>query len=207
MNALVIVDVQTDFFPGGPLPVKTAPEILPALKKLLKLPFDLVVASKDWHPIDHVSFAKTHGKNEGERVLIKGLEQILWPVHCVQNTPGADFYPGWDTKKIGKVFYKGSDKWIDSYSAFFDNNHEKSTGLADHLQEHKIDTIYVSGLCTDYCVRATVLDACKLGLKTYVVQDACAGVDPEDSQKALDEMVSAGAYLTTSNALNIKNKK
>lgn len=203
MTALIIVDVQNDFFPGGALPVKTAPEILPVLTKLLDHPFNLIVATKDWHPADHASFAAVHGKMPGERVMFKDVEQILWPIHCVQGSSGADFYPGWETKKIKKVFHKGTDKMIDSYSTFFDNRHEKDTGLAAYLQAHKIHTVYIVGLATDYCVKYSTLDALKLGFITYVITDGCRGVDiqPDDSQKALKEVERAGAHLIHSNDL------
>lgn len=200
MSALIIVDMQNDFFPGGALPVEKAPEILPVLNKLLEHLFDLIVATKDWHPPDHASFAAVHGKTPGEHIMLQGLEQILWPVHCVQGTPGAEFYPGWDIKKVRKVFHKGTDSQIDSYSTFFDNRHEKATGLADYLKAHQVHSVYIAGVATDYCVKYSALDALKLGFRTYVIVDACRGVDiqPEDSSKALKEMEQAGALLITS---------
>lgn len=205
MNALILIDLQNDFFPGGALPVETAPEILPALTDLLQKPFELVIATKDWHPADHMCFAKNHGKKPGEIVLIENIEQILWPVHCVQGTLGADFFSGWDTKKIKKIVQKGTDKWIDSYSAFFDNGQKKSTGLADFLRAHHVDSVYIAGLATDYCVKYSVLDALKLGFKTYVVTDACRGINlkAEDSQQALNDMQKAGAILVTSKQIAI----
>src|ERR1700690_4382891 len=118
MDALLLVDIQNDFLPGGALAVKEGDKIIPIINRLLAHSFDLVVATKDWHPKDHGSFAVNHGKQPGEKVMLKGLEQILWPVHCVQGTPGSEFCSKWDTSRVEKIFYKGTDKFIDSYSAF-----------------------------------------------------------------------------------------
>lgn len=199
MKALILVDLQNDFLPGGALPVKDGHKVIPMANRLLNLPFDLKLATKDWHPADHGSFAATHGKKPGEVIQLGGIKQILWPVHCVQNTKGADFAQELDRKKIDKVFLKGTDKLIDSYSTFFDNDHHKSTGLDKYLKEKNVDTVFIAGLATDYCVLYSVLDACKLGLKTHVIADACRGIDlnPGDVQKALDAMQSAGARIIT----------
>ncbi len=198
MKALLIIDVQNDFFPGGTLPVATAPEILPALNYLLSCPFDFIIATKDWHPSNHTSFAVNHNKIPGEiATLDDGIEQIMWPEHCVQETLGAEFAPGWKTEKVQKIFYKGTDRNVDSYSAFFDHRRDKATGLEEYLREHQVDTLYVVGLATDYCVLYSVLDALTLGFKAYVVADACRGVDlaPDDSAAALQKMKQAGAVI------------
>lgn len=200
MKALIIVDLQNDFLPGGALAVKEGDAIIPTIDKLLHCPFDLKVATKDWHPVDHGSFAPVHGKNPGEHVTLRGIDQILWPVHCVQGTPGADFANGWDDRQVQKIIYKGTEKDIDSYSTFFDNGHLRATGLFDLLKERHIDDVYVAGLATDYCVKYSVLDAIKLGFNVFVIEDACRGVnlEPDDSRKALDDMRAVGAHIVNS---------
>lgn len=203
-NALLLVDIQNDFLPGGSLAVKDGNEILPVINNLLKLPFDTIVATKDWHPANHGSFAVNHsGKEIGDQVMLNGLEQILWPVHCVQETSGSEFHPSWNSHLVHKVIYKGTDPKIDSYSTFFDNGHFKSTGLEQYFKEKKVDTVYIAGLATDYCVKFSVLDALKVGLKVYVIVDACRGVNlhPTDSEKAIEEMQKAGARIIHSEDL------
>lgn len=196
-RALLLVDLQNDFFPGGKLAVKNGDKILPAIQKLLKQPFDLIVATKDWHPPNHFSFASTHKRQPGESIEVEGYRQHLWPVHCVQESKGAEFAPGWDTTKPSRIFYKGVDPHIDSYSAFFDNLHKRSTGLSEYLLEHKVAEIYIAGLATDYCVKFTALDALSLGFTVYVVKEGCAAVNLAlgDESLALQEMEKAGARL------------
>lgn len=198
-KALIIVDLQNDFLPGGALAVSRGGEIIPIINQLLEQPFDLKVASKDWHPSDHHSFAKTHHKQVGEMLH----DQILWPVHCVQGSFGAAFAEGWHSHKIEKTFYKGVDKRTDSYSTFFDNHHERSTGLHEYLTNHNIEEVYIAGLATDYCVMYSALDASELGYKTFVILDACKPVnlDPQDEQKAIERMRKAGVHLILSKDL------
>lgn len=201
MKALILVDLQNDFFPGGALAVNQAFEILPVINQLLHAKFDLIVATKDWHPRDHGSFAPNYGKKPGERIVLAGLEQILWPIHCVQGTHGSEFVQGWDVSKVDKVVYKGTDKDVDSYSTFFDNGHRKSTGLYDYLRSKQITDLYLAGLATDYCVKYSMLDAAKLGFDNiYVIADACRGVNlqPEDSELALKQMQEVGARIIQS---------
>jgi nicotinamidase/pyrazinamidase len=196
-KALLLVDLQNDFFPGGALPVKEGDAILPVINKLLEKDWELVIASVDWHPVNHGSFATTHGKKEGDVITLEGLKQTLWPVHCVQNTPGAQFAPGWETNKIDTIFYKGTDQNIDSYSTFFDNGHRKSTGLEQYLKKNSVTDIYLVGLATDYCVKYSALDAKKLGFNTFVILDGCRGIDlkPNDVENAIDEMKAVGVDL------------
>lgn len=203
MKAFILVDLQIDFLPGGALPVKEGDQIIPIVNRILQYPFELTVASKDWHPIDHQSFAINHSKQPGDIVVLNGMEQILWPIHCVQGTHGADFAPGLDPSKIKKVFHKGIDKNIDSYSTFFDNGHQRATGLHHYLHQHHITDVYIAGLATDYCVLYSVKDACHLGFHTYVIADACRGVNlrPEDSARAFQEMEQAGAQIISSQSL------
>lgn len=202
-KALILVDLQNDFLPNGSMAVKNSDEILPVINQLTSLPFDLIIATKDWHPKDHSSFAATHHKKPREKIMLEGIEQILWPIHCVQETKGAEFSPHLNAKKISKIFYKGTDKAIDSYSTFYDNKHRKSTGLADFLNVQKIQELYFAGLTTEYCVKYSVLDALDLGFNTYVITDACRGIDinENDSENAYNEMKHAGAFLSTAKDL------
>jgi nicotinamidase/pyrazinamidase len=203
MNALIIVDLQNDFLPGGALAVPHGDEVVPVANELQQK-FELVLATKDWHPPDHGSFAANHpGKKPGDRIILDGIEQILWPVHCVQNTYGAEFAPSVDTSRIAHVFHKGIDPRIDSYSTFFDNAHRRHTGLSHYLEKHAINDVYLMGLALDYCVKYSTLDARQLGLNTHVIVDGCRGIElePGDIGRALDEMKRAGAVLLKSSDL------
>ena len=198
-KALLVIDVQNDFCPGGSLPVAGGFDIVPVINELQPL-FDVVIATKDWHPTNHSSFAVNHGKQPGEVILLDGLQQILWPAHCVQGSAGAEFVRGLDTEVIEKVFNKGIDPAIDSYSGFFDNGHKRATGLGDYLKQRRVTDVSVVGLATDYCVKWTALDAQQLGLKTSVVLNACRGVNlkPGDVDRAIDEMKQAGIAMIES---------
>ncbi|PYL08699.1 MAG: bifunctional nicotinamidase/pyrazinamidase [Verrucomicrobia bacterium] len=203
MNALIIVDLQNDFLPGGALPVPRGDEVIPVANKLQQR-FELVLTTQDWHPPEHGSFAANHpGKKPGDRIMLDGIEQILWPVHCVQNTHGAEFATSFDTSRIAHVFHKGVERNIDSYSTFFDNAHRRDTGLADYLKERSIKDIYLMGLALDYCVKYSTLDARQLGLNTHVIVDGCRGIELErgDIHRALDEMRDVGAVLLRSGDL------
>lgn len=208
MNALVIVDLQNDFLLGGALPVPHGDEVIPLANELQQR-FDLVLATQDWHPPDHGSFAPNHpGKKPGDRIILDGIEQILWPVHCVQNTHGAEFAPSFDTSRIARVFHKGIDPRIDSYSTFFDNAHRRSTGLGEYLKERSVKNVYLLGLALDYCVNYSALDARQVGFNTYVIVDACRGIglEPGDLDHALDEMKRAGTILLESGALSLSGE-
>ncbi len=203
MRALVLVDLQYDFMPGGALAVTDGDQTVAVARRLMPL-FELVLASQDWHPQDHGSFVTQHAdKKVGELVDLNGREQIVWPVHCVQGTPGAALHRDLDASRIDQVFFKGTDAGIDSYSAFFDNGHLKSTGLGDFLRKKAVDAVYLMGLATDYCVKYSALDSRKLGFDTYVIQDGCRGVElnPGDVQAALQEMKKAGVTLIASTDL------
>lgn len=203
MKALIIVDLQNDFLPGGALPVPHGDEVIPLANELQRR-FDLVVATQDWHPPDHGSFAANHkGKKPGDRIILDGIEQILWPVHCVQHTHGAEFAAAFDTTRISHVFHKGIEPLIDSYSTFFDNAHRRHTGLAHYLEQRSIKDIYLLGLALDYCVKYSALDARQLGLNTHVILDGCRGIDLEsgDIDCALDEMNRAGTRILKSTNL------
>lgn len=198
MKALLLVDLQNDFLPGGALPVLHGDEIIPIIQEIIHYPFDLIVATKDWHPSNHGSFANNHvDKKIGEHINLVGIDQVLWPAHCVQGTWGSEFAPGWESTEIDRVFYKGTDPNIDSYSIFYDNSERRTTGLENYLREKSIKEVYVAGLATDYCVKYSVLDAIRLGFQPYVIVDACRGInlDENDTHKALQVMQMAGAVL------------
>ncbi|EDY20778.1 Nicotinamidase [Chthoniobacter flavus Ellin428] len=200
MNCLVLVDIQNDFVPGGALAVPQGDRIVPIVNRLLPS-FDLVVATQDWHPITHGSFAVNHsGHQPGDRIDLHGLPQILWPTHCVQGTPGAEFVPGLDPERCNQIFVKGMDPTVDSYSGFYDNGRRQATGLGDYLQGKGVTDVYVAGLATDYCVKFTVLDALQLGFNTYLIEDACRGVNLQagDVTHAVQDMRAAGAQVITS---------
>jgi len=200
LRALILVDLQNDFVPGGALPVPDGHAVIPLANRLARS-LELVVATQDWHPLGHKSFAASHpGRKPGEVIDLNGLEQVLWPVHCVAGTPGAELVAGLDSRKIDEVFRKGTDPEIDSYSGFFDNGHRRATGLHEYLRAKGVTDVYILGLATDYCVKFTALDASRLGYGTFVVEDACRGVDlrPGDVARALTEMREAGVKIVRS---------
>ena len=174
--------------------------IIPVVNRLqAKLP--LVVATQDWHPANHGSFAANHsGKNVFEQIDLNGLPQTLWPVHCVQGTPGAELAIGLQRERIAKIFPKGTDAGIDSYSGLNDNGHRKSTGLGEWLKAKGVAEVFVCGLATDYCVKFTALDAAQLGFKTHFIEDASRGVNlqPNDVKNAIAEMSRAGIAVVQS---------
>jgi nicotinamidase/pyrazinamidase len=203
MNALILVDLQNDFCPGGALPVPEGDTVIP-LANSLQSRFPLVVATQDWHPRDHGSFAAQHpGRQPGQVIDLNGLPQVLWPVHCVQNTRGAEFHPNLDRSRIERVFHKGTDPAIDSYSGFFDNGHRKATGLGDYLKHKGVTDVFVLGLATDYCVKFTALDARELGFTTNLVEDASRGVNlrPTDVADAVKDMAAAGVKVIGSDTI------
>jgi nicotinamidase/pyrazinamidase len=200
MRCLLVIDLQRDFLPGGALGVPEGDQVVPVANALMPY-FELVLATKDWHPAAHLSFASQHlGRRVGEVVQLAGLPQILWPDHCIQHSPGAEFAPGLDTQRIQRVFWKGVDAEIDSYSGLFDNGRQRSTGLAEFLRERGVTEMFLLGLATDYCVKYTALDVLTLGLDVAVVSDGCRGVNlqPRDAAQALDAMQAAGARLIIS---------
>lgn len=203
-NALILVDIQHDFMPWGSLPVPDGDKIVPVVNRLQEK-FETIVASQDWHPPDHLSFASNHeGREPFEVTEVDGLEQILWPDHCVQGSEGAEFVPDLDMSRVAKVFRKGTDPRIDSYSAFYDNGHRKATGLADWLRERGVDTVYIVGLAEDVCVYYTAMDAVREGFETYLVEDATYGVNMNegDVERCLKEMREAGVHIIDSEDVN-----
>ncbi|WP_134092017.1 bifunctional nicotinamidase/pyrazinamidase [Olivibacter sp. XZL3] len=177
MNALIIIDIQLDFLPGGALAVERGDEVIPVINSL-QASYDLVVATQDWHPIDHKSFFTAHeGKQPFEQIVLHGLNQVLWPMHCVQETEGATLAPELSTKAVEAVFRKGMDREIDSYSGFFDNGRKKSTGMADYLKGRGVTEVAVCGLAADYCVYYTANDALDLGFKAGIIEQASRPID------------------------------
>jgi nicotinamidase/pyrazinamidase len=200
MKALILEDIQNDFLPGGALAVPNGDQVIP-LANHLQQRFPLVIATQDWHPANHCSFAASHpGKKMFDEIELNGLPQTLWPVHCVQNTLGAELAAALRRDLITRVFQKGTDPRIDSYSSFFDNGHVRATGLGEWLRSKGIAEVYVCGLATDYCVKFTALDAVKLGFKTNLIEDACRGVNlcPSDMADAIAEMRQAGVRVLQS---------
>jgi nicotinamidase/pyrazinamidase len=203
MDALLVVDIQNDFLPGGALAVPEGDQVIPVINRLMDR-FALVLATQDWHPANHGSFAANHpNRRPGEVIDLNGIMQILWPVHCVQGSYGAAFSSHLRTERFGKVFKKGIDPEIDSYSGFFDNGRRRSTGLIDYLRERNVSEAFICGLTTDYCVKFSALDSIDSGIRTSVIEDACRGVElkPGDSAAAITLMRAAGVSIVDSTEL------
>lgn len=198
-TGLIIVDLQNDFLSNGALHIKDADKVLLPISRLLKMPFSVHVATCDWHPAFHCSFASSWNKKEGDTVVIGGVEQILWPDHCIQNTAGAKFVSALDVAHFDLVVQKGTDVATDSYSTFFDNKRARSTGLEAYLKAQDIQELYFAGLTTEYCVLYSVLDAIELGFTPYVILDACCGIDLQkgDIQRAIETMKEKGVQFLT----------
>lgn len=197
MKALLLIDLQNDFMPKGSLPVSDGYAAVEAANYAQKF-FRTVIATKDWHPEKHLSFAVQHeGKQPFDIIELAGLKQTLWPVHCVQNTFGAAFSKGLDQSQIQHVVTKGQDLTVDSYSAFFDNAHRHATGLGNYLKLRAIDELYLLGVATEYCVKYSALDSIHLGLKTNVIIDGCRGIGlhENDIEMAEQEMLDKGIRL------------
>ena len=197
MNALLLIDIQNDFMPGGRLAVPDGDAILP-LVNALQPQFDLVVASQDWHPAGHRSFASSHpGQAAYDEITWQGLPQMLWPDHCVQATPGADLHPTLDTRRVEAIFRKGTDPDIDSYSAFFDNGHRKATGLAAYLRGRGVTRVYLAGLAADYCVYFSAKDALAEGFETIVLAEATRAISVEGWAAAQADLRQRGGHVVS----------
>ena len=201
MKTLIIVDAQNDFMPGGALEVQQGDQILPVINRIQNN-FDLIVATQDWHPANHKSFAINHpGKKEFDTIDLNGLEQKLWPPHCIQGTPGAEFHPRLNTNAVEAIFRKGMDENIDSYSGFYDNGHKKSTGLAGYLKEKGCKQLYFGGLAADICVYFTLLDALKEGFEAFLIKDATVPLNFEQYGHIKQQIEQKGGKIISSEAI------
>ncbi|CAM7299637.1 bifunctional nicotinamidase/pyrazinamidase [Citrobacter sedlakii] len=201
-RALLLVDLQNDFCAGGALAVPEGDSTVDVANRLIawcQARGEAAIASQDWHPANHGSFASQHQVEPYSQGQLDGLAQTFWPDHCVQNTEGAALHPLLNQKAIATVFCKGENPQVDSYSAFFDNGRRQKTALDDWLKAHSITELIVMGLATDYCVKFTVQDALQLGYRVNVITDGCRGVNlqPQDSSYAFMEMAAQGATLYT----------
>jgi len=201
-KALLIVDVQNDFCPGGALAVPDGDAVIPAINRIFSR-FDKVVATQDWHPENHMSFAAQHKLKEYEVIRLKDIEQVLWPIHCVAGTWGAEFHKDLDTRPVDLIIRKGSNPEIDSYSAFLENDKKTMTGLHYYLKGLEIDKLYLCGLATDYCVYFSAIDARNLGFDVYVIIDATRGIDvPRGGiEKAVRHMKERGVHIISHDTL------
>ncbi len=201
MKALLLIDVQNDFMPGGALAVPNGNEIIPVINKLQEK-FDLVIATQDWHPKSHASFASSYeGAKQFEVIKLNGLDQVLWPDHCIQNTSGAEFHPDLNTKNIEAIFRKGMNREIDSYSGFYDNAHLKSTGLTGYLKEKQVDEVYFVGLAAEYCVYFSIIDSLNEGFKSILIEDGTRALNDKEFQKARIDILRKGGKIIKSEEL------
>lgn len=202
MKALLVVDIQNDFCPGGALAVPDGDTIVPTVNKLINV-FDAVIQTQDWHPAGHSSFASSHeGKEPYDTVEMDYGTQVLWPDHCVQGSMGAEFHPELNTLKTQVVIRKGFRKAIDSYSTFFENDQETTTGLTGYLKQRGITDLYTVGLATDFCVKWSILDGIDEGFNMHIIKDAVEGIDLDGSlDAAWDEMKEKGVNVVTSEDL------
>ncbi len=201
-SALIVVDVQNGFTPGGNLAVTDADQIIPVINQLAQQ-FDTVILTQDWHPDQHVSFADNHlDKRAFETIELPYGTQVLWPKHCVQGTQDAEFHPNLNIPTAQLIIRKGFHVEIDSYSAFMEADRKTPTGLQGYLKEHQIDTVYIVGIATDFCVAWTALDAAQMGFTTYVIEDACKAIDLNGSlQQAWQQMLEQGVQRIQSAAI------
>lgn len=204
MKTLIVVDVQNDFNPGGSLEVPNGDAIVPVINEIQD-DFDLVVATQDWHPPNHSSFASNHdGREPFEQIKLNGMDQTLWPDHCVQGSKGAEFHPDLKTKKVEAIFRKGMDTEIDSYSGFFDNGHEKSTGLTGYLKEKGLEDIHFCGLAADICVYFTLKDAVNEGFNATLIEDATKPLDEDEFEKIKKELKEKGVEFVKSEEMLVE---
>ena len=194
-SVLIVVDVQNGFTPGGNLAVANADEIIPKINQLAQK-FKLIVLTQDWHPDQHISFADNHpNKKPFETIELDYGRQVLWPKHCVQGTHDAEFHPHLNIPTAQLIIRKGCHQNIDSYSAFMEADRKTPTGLNGYLREHQINTVYIVGIATDFCVAWTAIDAAELGFDTYVIEDACKAIDLNGSlQQAWQDMSQKGVH-------------
>ena len=195
MNALILIDIQNDFLSGGSLEVPKGDEIIDNVNSIMDN-YNIVVATKDWHPKDHISFASNHkNKNVGQIIKINNLDQMLWPDHCIKDSKGSEFPKKLNSHKIHKIFYKGVDSDIDSYSGFYDNGKIRSTGLSNFLKKSNINQVDIVGLATDYCVKYSSIDAYNEGFKTKVLCSCVRGISVQTTETAFKEMKDKGISI------------
>jgi nicotinamidase/pyrazinamidase len=201
MKALIILDLQNDFTPGGSLAIDMGDSIIPLVNRLQEH-FDLVVATQDWHPENHRSFASNNaGKNPFDTIEINGHSDTLWPDHCVQGSIGAEFHPGLNTKNIAAVFRKGMDPETDSYSGFYDNDHKTATGLTGYLKTKGVDEVYFCGLAGDICVYYSIKDSVKEGFATTLIEDAAMPLSIENYTIIKKELKKMGVNIIKSDEI------
>jgi nicotinamidase/pyrazinamidase len=201
MDALILVDIQTDFLPGGALAVPGGDEIIPVVNRLQER-FGLVVATADWHPAGHASFASSHpGKKVYDTVMIDGVEQALWPDHCVQGSRGADLAGAFNTNRVEAIFRKGTDPAIDSYSAFYDNARRKSTGLEGYLKWKKVGRVFLAGLAADFCVSCSIIDALAMGFGAVLIKDATRAISEKGFRAAEKAILAKGGTVVLSTGI------
>ena len=199
MKALLLVDIQNGFCPGGNLAVADGDAVVPVANRLIRDGgYDVIAASQDWHPEDHGSFASVHpGRKPFDMGELGGKPQVMWPDHCVQNTEDAAFHPDLDIAAVDYIQRKGENPAIDSYSAFRDNEHHAVTGLADYLRQKNVTVVDIAGLALDFCVKFTALDAREMlpGVTVRVILEGCRGICEEGVEQALAEMREAGVEI------------
>ncbi len=206
MKSLVILDVQNDFMPGGSLEVPDGDLVVPVINRLQEY-FDLVVATQDWHPQNHVSFASNHtDERPFNKIDLDGIDQVLWPDHCVQGTVGAMFHPDLETNRISAIFRKGTNPYVDSYSGLYDNRHQVSTGLAGYLKDKGVTELYFCGLAGDICVYHTITDAIKEGFSSTLIEDASRPLNRETFAFLKKELANMGVRIINSDEITGNQK-
>jgi len=201
MRTLVIADVQNDFMPGGHLEVPQGDVIVPLINRLQQY-YDLVIATQDWHPENHRSFASNNeNKKPFDRIDIDGIQDTFWPDHCVQGSKGAEFHPDLETNRIAAIFRKGMDPAVDSYSGFFDNRHQISTGLSGYLKDKGVSEVHFCGLAADICVYYTIMDSLKEGFSATLIEDASRPLSEESFKRIKGELTRSGVLIISSNEI------
>jgi len=201
MDALILVDIQNDFLPGGALAVPKGDEIIPVVNRIQER-FELVVATQDWHPVGHSSFASSHpGTKVFDTVVVDGIKQILWPDHCIQGSRGAEFSQAFSTNRVEAIVRKGTNLEIDSYSTFYDNARRKSTGLEGYLKWKGVDRVFLAGLAADFCVYYSTIDALSLGFQAVVIKDGTRAISEEGFRAAEKHILAKGGTIVRSESL------
>jgi len=204
-SALLVIDVQNDFCPGGQLAVEGGDEVVPLINRIMGL-FGLVAATQDWHPAGHLSFAVNHsGKKVFDAVEVCGIDQVLWPEHCIAGTRGAEFHSDLNSAAFNLILRKGRQKELDSYSAFLENDHKTSTGLEFYLKGLEVSRLFLCGIATDVCVYYSAIDGIALGFEVFVIEDGCRGIDtpPGTLKKRIDKMITEGVKVINSKELEV----